>query len=847
MNHPFRQFKFYYPVLAILISALIPAFAGASTPPAQDWEIGYNGPANVADWAFDVAVNPADNSFVVTGYETDLNSKRCLSLRKYSSSHTLIWTRSHYGSVGCTQEVGKSLAIDTNGDIVVAGRANYMASSWDWVTLKYDSNGNLLYSTVFSNPGSTDDQAYAVAIDPTDHAIVVVGTENTFPMKIIRYDSSLSTQVWHKEPGYQVAYAVGIMPNRDVMVVGTEQTGSYNWRIIRYNSTGTQVNTYNYDLAGGHESCHAIAIDPVTGEYYLAGRGGITSNVDWLVRKYTSSDTLVWSTTWSSAGAAGDDVWDIALDTCNRLTGVGYQYSGGGANSWLINEYCTATGKISWTRTFTAYASNDAEAWGIALDSTGKSIVAGFDQFSGTSKWGMRGFAAPAGPCSCPMPANLSATLTGAPATCVPGDWVTLKLKVMNTGSSSASGVTPSLAPILGGANVTLISGPLPAGPVSLAYLGIQEFTWTYSVSGNGTIKFAGGAAGTSDDPVLAVSAVSNTVSITANGVAILDCSVTANPSGVDAGETADIIVGVTNSGGVAAGAVTPSLNVSSGSGIVLSLSGPVPAGPVILLAGASQNFTWTYSTTGVGTAVFLGGAAGIDSVTSGAINCTGSTGSLVITPPPAAADLDCSVSISPSQGAIGLPLIVTAIISNIGANALINVSPVLSVLSGAELLGPTASVPAPATIASGTSHTWSWTYTPIKGGNVAFSVSVTGSDGTNSDTSTCQASGDIILAVDNDSVKIVGGIRGYINPKKGEQANILVHPSAAGAITVRIYDMSGRLVRELNSSTPGNRTESIKWDGKDSGGKNVAPGSYPIIVTGPGGLAYRDKLAVLR
>ena len=94
--------------------------------------------------------------------------------------------------------------------------------------------------------------------------------------------------------------------------------------------------------------------------------------------------------------------------------------------------------------------------------------------------------------------------------------------------------------------------------------------------------------------------------------------------------------------------------------------------------------------------------------------------------------------------------------------------------------------------------------------------------------------------------VRIVGGIRGYIQPRRGEQATILVRPVSAGQITVRIYDLQGNLVRELTAAASGGHTEVLHWDARDSAGRDVAPGAYPILIEAPG-IRYRDTLAVLR
>lgn len=66
-----------------------------------------------------------------------------------------------------------------------------------------------------------------------------------------------------------------------------------------------------------------------------------------------------------------------------------------------------------------------------------------------------------------------------------------------------------------------------------------------------------------------------------------------------------------------------------------------------------------------------------------------------------------------------------------------------------------------------------------------------------------------------------------YPNPFNGETVIITSIPQGVATITLRIYDISGRLVHTLfdGSVTPGSR--KILWDGKDRMGKNLASGIY--------------------
>jgi hypothetical protein len=71
-----------------------------------------------------------------------------------------------------------------------------------------------------------------------------------------------------------------------------------------------------------------------------------------------------------------------------------------------------------------------------------------------------------------------------------------------------------------------------------------------------------------------------------------------------------------------------------------------------------------------------------------------------------------------------------------------------------------------------------------------------------------------------------------YPNPFNG---NVLVKLSGVSGGTLKIYDISGRLVREI--ATPTNGEGEVVWDGRSSDGKDAASGVYMFKLSGNGGV----------
>lgn len=95
-------------------------------------------------------------------------------------------------------------------------------------------------------------------------------------------------------------------------------------------------------------------------------------------------------------------------------------------------------------------------------------------------------------------------------------------------------------------------------------------------------------------------------------------------------------------------------------------------------------------------------------------------------------------------------------------------------------------------------------------------------------------------------SVKLVGGVRGYLEPKRGEQATIQVRVCRPGTIRVRIYDAGGELIHEEGRESNALGMDVLRWNLTTPAGKTVTPGIYLVRVDGPG-LTFHGKLAVLR
>ena len=110
------------------------------------------------------------------------------------------WVRTWDGGYGHDQNW--SIAVDSDGYIYTTG---YSVQEYDGVrasdivTLKYAGDGTLQWSRLYNGPASSGEMGFAIAVDPVTKNVYVAGrsknTATSFDMVTLMYDSD-GTQQW---------------------------------------------------------------------------------------------------------------------------------------------------------------------------------------------------------------------------------------------------------------------------------------------------------------------------------------------------------------------------------------------------------------------------------------------------------------------------------------------------------------------------------------------------------------------------------------------------------------------------------------------------------------------------
>jgi len=184
------------------------------------------------------------------------------------------------------------MAIDSSGNVYVTG-----ASSGDYATIKYNSNGDSIWVKRYNGPVNGGDYANSIAIDGSGN-VYVTGFSDTgfgnYDYATIKYNSS-GVQQWvqrYDGPGnsFDDANSIAVDNSGNVYVTGSSGgngTGN-DYATIKYNSNGDSIWVHRYNgPANGNDYAYPMAVDSSGNVYVTGGSSGIGTNLDYATIKYS--------------------------------------------------------------------------------------------------------------------------------------------------------------------------------------------------------------------------------------------------------------------------------------------------------------------------------------------------------------------------------------------------------------------------------------------------------------------------------------------------------------------------------------------------------------------------------
>lgn len=240
------------------------------------WIRRYNGTGNFYDKATSMALDDSGNVYV-TGYSDNEVAWYDYLTIKYSSSGVEQWV-ARFNSFEFSIARATSVKVDKSCNVYVTGECIYDSTYLDYVTIKYNSYGNLQWSAVYDGPAHENDFATSLAIDTLGN-VCVTGYSN-YDYATVMYDSN-GIQKWVARYAggeiYDEAYAVALDQSGNAYVTGGASgiidPFRYKYTTIKYDINGVQKWLQVYSDIGRDAIANSISIGK-SGAVYISGQSG---------------------------------------------------------------------------------------------------------------------------------------------------------------------------------------------------------------------------------------------------------------------------------------------------------------------------------------------------------------------------------------------------------------------------------------------------------------------------------------------------------------------------------------------------------------------------------------------
>jgi uncharacterized delta-60 repeat protein len=266
--------------------------------PAGDsvWVRKYNfALGNSSDIASSIAVDNSGNIYV-TGTSWGGSSNYDYATIKYNSMGVQQWV-SRYNGISNSSDRANMLVIDQTGNVYVTGGSTG-PNGFDYVTLKYNPSGDSLWVKRYNGTANGDDRANAICIDNSGNVYVTgesrgIGTFADYVT--IKYNSS-GDSLWSRRYNglgneNDFANSIGVDNSGNVYVTG-ESRGLSNrdYTTIKYNSMGVEQWVDRYNGPGNNNDIATSLLLDSLGNLYVSGASaGIGTNLDYTTLKYNQT------------------------------------------------------------------------------------------------------------------------------------------------------------------------------------------------------------------------------------------------------------------------------------------------------------------------------------------------------------------------------------------------------------------------------------------------------------------------------------------------------------------------------------------------------------------------------
>ncbi|HEX7320948.1 MAG TPA: SBBP repeat-containing protein [bacterium] len=285
----------------------------------------------------------------------------------------------------------KCVGVDAAGNIYITGWSIESSStSRDYVTFKYNAQGNQIWKKVYNGPGNNNDEPFALYVDSAGNVYVTGESNGGFTtsqdIATIKYNTN-GTELWVRR--HTGTFNAG--SDRGQAVIADELGNVYVAGFAKNTVTGLDYATIKYSPGGNElwvrEYCCTDSIDSdvavsialdATGNILVTGYsdhliGGGSSDEDYATIKYNPDGDTLWVRRYDTSSQ--DEAMVIRTDNLQNIYVTGIGFGSGTGWDFLTIKY-DSLGNEQWIRWHDYQGASDVPR-DMAIDQWNNIIITG--------------------------------------------------------------------------------------------------------------------------------------------------------------------------------------------------------------------------------------------------------------------------------------------------------------------------------------------------------------------------------------------------------------------------------------------------------------------------------------
>lgn len=305
-------------------------YATIKYSPARDtiWVRRYNGPSNADDEASALTLDATGNVYV-TGYSQGASSAKDYATLKYSPSGELLW-EARYDGPASADDNATSIIVNSNGQVCVTGHSDGTGAGevgFDCATIMYAPSGDTVWTRRYDGPGNSRDYGRAIGMDDSGHVYVAgesAAADLGADYVTIKYDAT-GDLVWLQRydgphGSHDAAFAMAVDGPGNAYVTGyiNDTLTGWSYVTLKYTANGDTAWVRRYG-DGANAIPRAITVDHNGNVIVTGSTNPLSSEADYATVKYSPDGDSLWTKLFDGPAGSKDIAFDLAVDSGNNI------------------------------------------------------------------------------------------------------------------------------------------------------------------------------------------------------------------------------------------------------------------------------------------------------------------------------------------------------------------------------------------------------------------------------------------------------------------------------------------------------------------------------------------------